>query len=214
MLELGRNTITMDGMTAFADHAYPNQLGFLEVELTANHIDWSIVTEVEIHLSYSGPDGWQCQETFCFTKARRDAQQWQLRFSTLDARMITYQCSYRLKDGSRYRLEPVTTGATKINVPNPFYRIPIEFTPLYEPGEVRLIFVDVQYTDPENDHIAHARLRLAGNSLDSTWTTLNIVDPTQRTFRYRISHIDNDDTLIRGPYIETKATLIGVDPFQ
>lgn len=188
-----------------------DHLGFLEVEASASRIDWLAVGEVELLLSYQAASGWNRTDRFYFTETSDQTKAWRLRLSDPNIREYTYELIYRLKDGTERRIDPVTTEATRIIIPNPFFNLDIEFIPLYFPGEVRMVFIDVAYSDEENQYVLRERLRMDGNSFQSGQLRLRLIDPSKNSFRYRLIIIDSGGSLIRKPFVETKETLIGVD---
>lgn len=187
-------------------------LGFLEVEISPSLIDWSVVGDVEVQLSYQAPNGWQRRDSFFFDASNRTSKYWKMRLSQPTARSYRTQFVYRLKDGSQRTSEALTTEASKVAIPNPFYAIALEFLPLYNKGQLRMVFIDVEYRDPKSDNYFYQdRLRLDGNSIDSAIMRLQVVDPSKRTYRYRITVVGSNSSLHRGQFVETSETLIGVD---
>lgn len=187
-------------------------LGFLEVEISPSLIDWSVVADVEAQLSYIAPTGWQRRDSFFFDGSSHAAKSWKLRLSQPEARSFQSQFIYRLKDGSQRTSELITSEATKVAIPNPFFAIAVEFLPLYAQGQLRMIFIDVEYADPENgNYLYQERLRLDGNSVNSAMVRLQVIDPAKRAYRYGFTVVGNDGSMTRGQFVETSETLIGVD---
>lgn len=200
-------TITEDRTLLINPFAH---LGFLEIELAPTQIDWGIVSAIEAHLRYESPGGWRREKSFYFTADDQANRTWQLRLSYPEARDYAYQFRFTLNDGRELVGEPVTTRATRIAVTDPFYGINIEFIPLYSPAQVRMVFIDVEYDDPENNYFRQERIQLAGGRVDPAPLRLSIIDPTKRTYSYRFTFIGTDNSLARGAWVETTETLIGV----
>jgi len=188
-----------------------DRLGFLEIEVSPSLIDWTLVSDVEVQLLYEDSGGWRNRETIHFTSSSTGAKYWKLRLNNREEGTYSYVIHYQLKDGNKSTIEVSNITATKIAVPNPFFKIDVEFIPLFMPGDVRLIFIDVEYEDIENDFRIQKRVRLNGTDIDSVKVQLNIVNGLKRTFSYRYTIIGNDNKMTRRAFVETTETLIGVD---
>lgn len=116
-----------------------------------------------------------------------------------------------MKDGSTRKTDPMTTRALVVPVDDPFVgALDIEFIPLFDPAIVRMAFIDVEYKDPENNYEREERLKLAGNATDSVKLRISLVNPTKRKFNFRLTFVDNNNQMNRGPFVETEETLIGI----
>lgn len=186
-----------------------DHLGFLEIEVSPSLVDWTVVSSVDVHLAYTSPTGWNPKETFSFAQDRNAVQTWKLRLSDAEARAFTYHCEYRLRDGSVQTMEPVTGETTKIAVPNPFYVIAVDFVPLFDTNLIRMVFIDIEYDDPDNELQVRERLRLTTET-EPVKFRLNVEDPKKRLFRYRFTFVGKDNSLQMGEFVETSETLIGV----
>ncbi len=186
-----------------------DKIGFLNIEVSTTPIDWELVADAEVELLYSAPSGWIKRETMFFTKQVNAPQNWKLRISDPEARSYTYRIKYHLKDGTTQLIDWQQTEASKVIIPNPFHMLDVEFIPFYLPGEVRMVFIDLEYEDTDNNHKVVKRLRLNGNSMESAIAKLPIIDFAKQQFRYRLTFVGNTG-LKRGAFITTKETLIGV----
>lgn len=185
-------------------------LGFQEVRVFPNRIDPGIIESVDVHLRYESPSGWKREKTFMLTPDS-EPQFWKLRLTDPTARAYTYAFVYHLKDGSTKETEPVSTQATAIPVDDPFEdALDIEFVPLFDPGQVRMLFIDFEYNDPGNSYKRTERLRLTGDSVDPVKLQISLMDVTKRLFRYRLTFIGTDNQMRRGSFIETEDTLVGI----
>lgn len=190
--------------------------GFLDVAVHCDEIDWTIVASVDVDLHIDA-DGWVDERTLHFTAERAGPQHWQLRLENRQANDYRYRVTYRLDDGDTITTDAVEVinGASQIAVPNPFYRLEVEFIPLFDQEAYRMVFVDVEYRDDENDHDQQARLRFPGTGLDSRHAVLHLLDPSKRTFQYQLTFVGVDQQLTREPARSTQSTLIGVgDPLD
>lgn len=187
-----------------------DSLAFLEVVVSATQVDWSQVSDVELHLSYETEDGWSQKDTLFFSEGSPADQTWKIRSSDMDNKSYTYFLKYQMKDGNVRETEPKTTETTRISITNPLKTLNIEFIPLFTPGSVKMIFIDIEYDDPDNDYEVKERLKLEGSVTDPVSFDLNIVDDSKGTYRYRTTTVGTDNSLNRNEEVETKETLIGI----
>ncbi|NER83049.1 MAG: hypothetical protein F6K42_26540 [Leptolyngbya sp. SIO1D8] len=118
---------------------------------------------------------------------------------------------HHLKDGTTRTTEAIATQATKLPINDPFEQaLEIEFIPLFDPSQVRMVFIDVEYTDKANRYERRERLRLDGNSFDPVSLRISLIDSVEKTFRYRLTFVGTDNRLRREAFVETKETLIPV----
>lgn len=188
-----------------------DSLAFLEVVASASQVDWTQVSDVELHLSYEIADGWSQKDTLFFSEGSPADQTWKIRSSDIDNKSYTYSVKYQMKDGNVRETEPKTTEATRISVSNPLKTLNIEFIPLFSPGAVKMIFIDIEYDDPDNDYEVKERLKLEGSVTDPVSFDLNIVDDSKGVYRYRTTTVGTDNSLNRNEEVETNETLIGID---
>ncbi|MEL6160751.1 MAG: hypothetical protein AAFR18_16195 [Cyanobacteria bacterium J06627_32] len=184
-------------------------LGFLSVDVFPDQIDAGIIQSTDVHLKYESPEGWVKERVF-LVKPDSPSQFWQLRLSDREARTYTYHLVHHLEDGSTRTTEPVTQSATKLPISDPFESaLNLEFIPLLD-ADVRLAFVDVEYSDPENSYERQERLTLQPGAFDPVKLRISLVNPDQKTFRYRLTVVKNDNSMRRDAFVETTETLIAV----
>ena len=185
-------------------------IGFLDVRVFPNRIDKGIVDSTDVHLLYQDRSGWT-QERIINVIPGSEPQFWKLRLNDPRAKDYTYWFVHNMKDGSTKQTEHFITSARAVSVDDPFEgKIEIELIPLYDPSSVRMVYVDVVYSDPENQYEREERVKLMGNASDSVKVFISLMDPSKRTFKYRFTFIGSDNNMRRGPFIETLETLIGV----
>jgi hypothetical protein len=188
-----------------------DSLVFLDIIASASQVDWEEVADVELHLSYKSGDGWTEKSTLFFAENNAEDQHWKIRSSDTENKAITYFNIYRMKDGSVRQTDPATTEATRILISNPLKAIDIEFIPLYAPGSVKTIFIDVEYDDMENALQVKERIKMDGALNTSVNFALHVIDDTKGGYRYQTTVLGNDNTLKRKEKVETNETLIGVE---
>ena len=186
------------------------QLGFLSVEVFPNSIDAGVIESTEVNLHYASPNGWTQEKSF-FVTPEAPPQVWKLRLSDPTARDYSYHLVHHLKDGTTRSTESVTTRAAKLPVNDPFEQaLEIEFIPLFDSSAVRMVFIDFEYSDPANNYERRERLRLAGDSFEPVSLRISLIDPSLKTFRYRLTFVGNDNRMQREAFVETQETLIPV----
>ncbi len=185
-------------------------IGFLEVRVFPAQVDWDLVDAVNVLLHYEGPTGQRHDRDLRFTKATPEAF-WRLRLTDPAARDYTYRLVYTMKDGTTRESEPVTTRATSIPFSDPFEgSLEIEFIPLFDPSTVRMVFIDFQYDDDANNYHRQERLQLRDDLINPVSLSISLMDPTKRTFKYRVTYVGTDNSMTQQPTVETEETLIGL----
>ncbi|MFK7693015.1 hypothetical protein [Paenibacillus sp. HJGM_3] len=188
-----------------------DSLGFLEIQVRPASVDWGVVDSIDVHLAYQPPGGAEQTKHLVLTQSS-DVQTWKLRLDDRTARSYTYRFVHHLKDGTTRDTEPVTSQAALIPVDDPFPgAIQVEFIPLFESAKVKMVYIDVEYEDTENQYRREERLKLMGNQADSVQLNLALLNPALKTYRYRYTFIGTDNSMHRGPFVETAETLIPVE---
>lgn len=185
-------------------------IGFLEVQVKPAKIDWGVVNSVDVHLVYPQAGGGRLEKTLVLSP-QSEPQTWKIRLDDRKARTYTYQFVHHLKDGTTRETEPVASQAALVPVDDPFPgSIDIEFLPLYDSEKIETVFIDLEYTDPDNHYRREERLKLTGEQTDSARLVIAVMNPALKTFRYRLTFIGTDHSMRRGAFIETAETLVPV----
>ena len=183
-------------------------IGFHEISIFPNRIDEGIVDLTHVHLNYSNSSGWTRTKTL-MVNPDSEAQFWKLRLSNPQETEFTYQFVHHLKNGSIIEEEPVTSSVAAIPVNDPFESaLALEFVPLWDTATTRMVFLDVEYEDVENDYRRTERFRLDSHSFESVKLRIALLDSTRRSYRYRTTFVSTDNQIQRDPFIVTEETLI------
>ena len=186
-------------------------IGFLEVRVFPNHMDAAVIESTDVHMTYQPPDGAPVQEKIINVIPGSAQQFWRLRLDNPNARDYSYRFVHHLKDGTVREELPVTTRATALPVDDPFVRpLKVDFVPTFDPTTTRLVFIDVEYDDQANNYHREERLTLQGNAVDPVQLNISLIDPNQRTYRYRLTFVGTNNQMRRDAFIETTETLISV----
>lgn len=197
---------TIDRTLVVTPHEH---LGFLEVRVIANRIDAEMVDRIEVALAYDDPSGWQARDTF--TVRPGDAPKaWKIRTSSSDAREYSYTLTHHLKDGAPPIVdEPVVTSANAVSVDDPFPdALEIDLVPAWDPAVVRLVFVDIAYSDPPNGIERSERIQFAGADQATKRLRLALRDRKQRSFTWKAMFVRADNGTVQRPPETTTETLI------
>jgi hypothetical protein len=186
-----------------------NQIGFLDVQLVPDKIDWGVMESIKVVLEYTDSGGWSRSKTFLFTESTQ-AQRWQLRLNKRDERVYRQSFTYRLQDGTEKTAGPISTQATLVPVTDPLPGVlAIEFVPLFDKATTSTVFIDFEYADPANNYTRTARLRMPADAVDPLPLRISLFDPKQTKFRYRFTFV-RGTAMDQKPFIETADTLVGV----
>jgi hypothetical protein len=201
---------TLDRTLVVTPHEH---LGFLEVQIIANRIDAEMIDRIEVALAFDDPSGWQARDTF-IVRAGDQPKAWKVRSSSREKREFSYTLTHHLKDGNAPIVdEPVLTSANAVSVDDPFPNaIEIDLVPAWDPAAIRLVFVDIAYSDPTNGIERTERLEFAGADQTTRHLRLAIRDRTQRTFTWKALFVGVDNSRKELPPEPTSETLIPLSP--
>lgn len=190
-------------------HPFDN-LVFLDVTVSVSNIDFTRVAQVAVQLTYLANNGWLQRDTLFFTSDNVVDQHWKIRSADINNKSYTYAITYKMKTGAVWNKEEVKTEVTQLAVINPLKAIPIEFIPLFLANSIKTVFIDIEYTDAENDYHIKDRLKLDGNATDSVTYLLHVIDDAKRNYTYQTTFIGTDNSIKRNEWVETKETLIAL----
>lgn len=186
-----------------------DHIGFLDVQLVPDRIDWGVVESIKVKLDYADSAGWSRTKTFLFTE-QTAIQHWRLRLNKKDERAYTQTFVCRLKDGTEKTTEPVTTEATLVPVSDPLPgELAVEFVPLFDSSSITMVFIDFEYEDPANDYSRTERMRVARDAVEPIPLRISLFDPAHKKFRYRFTFV-RAGQMDQKPFVETEDTLVGV----
>ena len=186
-------------------------LGFFDIEISAEQIDWEAVVNVEVKIEYQPAEGDNKTKNVYFSNSSPKKKNWKLRLNELSMNLLLYTTIYTLETGEKITIDNQVAEGTKILVDNPLTKLEIEFLPLFPPDEIRMVYIDVEYEDITNNYTFSDRVKLNGDSTKSEIVNLYLRDDSQEIFSYRFTFIDKENKLKRGSFITTNETLIGVD---
>lgn len=184
-------------------------LGFLEVSVFPHEIDSEIVDWIDVHLAYTYADNTVLEKVLLVLPTSAP-QSWKVRLDDPAAHTYTYRLVHHLKNGTTREQGPFSSRATALPVNDPFPdALEIEVIPLWSTA-TRLVFLDLEYNDPDNSYRRTLRLTLPGDSSEPRHVRIALIDPKKRTFRYRQTIIFKDSSQKRGPFVETEEELLSV----
>jgi hypothetical protein len=187
-----------------------DDLGFLELQIFPNRIDAGIVEAIDVALTYD--DGATFQRADTFRVLPTSAPQfWRLRLTQPAQRVWQASFTHHLKNGEQRTTGPIASDAAFLPVDDPFEgALDIRAIPLFQPGTVQRVFVDVLYVDEGNGYRREERLDIPGNTTEPVALRIALLDPARRTFRHRVTIVTTDGQLIQQAPVDGEETLIGV----
>jgi hypothetical protein len=186
-------------------------LGFLEINVVPNRIDWGVVQSVDVALRYDDQaSGFRKETTLFFTK-ETPAQQWKLRLSTPEARTYFSQFTFHLQDGTKRTGEEHEMTATAVAVDDPFEgALELLFIPAFEAATTRTVFIDVIYDDPANKYHREERLRVESTDMREATLRIALFNRALRGYRYRFTFVDSDGSVRRSKLVDGSETIMSV----
>jgi hypothetical protein len=190
-------------------------MGFMEISVMPHRMDKGVLEYTEVQLTYKGASGWTKKKSFNVTPDSA-AQVWKLRLSDPAARSYSYTLIHHLKDGTTRAAPPVAAHDSAIMVDDPFDQaIEIVFIPLFQAANVRRLFVDVEYSDPDNNYQRAEQIEMPGTQTQEVRLRIALMDGTKNKFRYRLTYVTASGQMVRNPWVDTTEPLVGIpDPGQ
>jgi hypothetical protein len=186
-----------------------DHLGFLDVQVLPDKIDWQVMESITVQLRYEDSAGWAAKKDVLLTSGAA-AQRWRLRLSKKNELAYTYRVVHRLKDGTEKVEGPFLTQATALPISDPLPgELAIEFVPLFPKAGVSMVFIDLRYEDAASNYKREERLRIAGNAVEPVPLRIALFDPKRRRFSYRLTFV-REGAMDQRAFIETDETLVGI----
>jgi hypothetical protein len=185
-------------------------LGFLEAKIFPHRMDPGILESTEVFLEYQDPGGWNQRSSFIVTPDSQP-QFWKVRLSDPTARSYTYRFVHHLKDGSIRESQALATQASAIAVDDPFRdALELLFFPALDASQTKMVFVDVEYHDADNNYHREERLKILGNATNEVSLRIAQLNPNKKMFKYQFTFIGANGQIRRAPPVETEESFISV----
>lgn len=187
-----------------------DDLGFLELQIFPNRIDAGIVEAIDVTLTYDDGATFRRADTFRVLPTS-PPQFWRLRLTQPTQRVWQASFTHHLKNGEQRSTGPIASDASFLPVDDPFEgALDIRAIPLFQPGTVRRVFVDVLYVDAGNGYRREERLDIPGSATEPVALRIALLDPALRTYRHRVTIVTADGQFIQQAPVDGEETLIGV----
>ncbi|MFD4959726.1 hypothetical protein [Microbacterium sp. NPDC058389] len=185
-------------------------VGFLEVAVQANRVDWQVVDSIDVFLRHESGGKVQ-EEQLPLSKGAPGPVSWKVR-TDVGARDYTYRLVHHLKDGTiKETTSREPSRAALLPVDDPFPgALTVTLVPLLDPATTRMAFVDIDYTDAANGYTRAERLTIQPTAVDPIDLSLALMDPQQRTYRYQVTVVGKDNKMTKLPPVETSDDLVAV----
>jgi hypothetical protein len=85
----------------------------------------------------------------------------------------------------------------------------VVFFPFFDGSQVRKVFVDVEYNDPDNRYQRKERLEIPGTATDEIRFRIALMNPARRRFKYRVTFVTTTGVRQKPP-IETEDTIVSI----
>lgn len=171
----------------------PDDVSMLRVRVEPGPVDWDLVERIETRLSYDDEaNGFHTDRTFLLGAASQPAD-WVVRLSDPSLRSYTVQNVWYMKDHSELAGEPYVEDTPHLFVKDPFdHRLEIRVRPEVDPATVRRIHVEIEYSDPRNDHQVTKSIDLEGPDFMPQTVMVPVMDPRRREYTYSVTLIKTD----------------------
>lgn len=195
-------------------HVNPfEELGFLNISVEPTEIDWKAVARVDLFLTYDEDPNYTLEKQMVFTQSKDAPQTWKLRTTNPELREYSHRAEFLLTDGSVRVVEGDPRRATSLALNDPFDdALKITFVPVFPSNALRLVIVEVEYFDQENNYRRNERVEFEGDQLDPEELRIAIFNSEFRTFSLRTLFVGTDNSIRQVVTPETTDTLIVVAP--
>ena len=187
-------------------------LGFLQISVSADRIDPSVVDRIEVPLQYQAPSGWQASTTI-IVRPGGVAQFWKLRIADKTARTYTYSTNCYLKDGTLISSPQVSSTASAIIVSDPFLgAINLTLQPAFSAAAYSLAIVEVSYKDAAHNYSFQTTQQIQAGTTTAPIVHIPIIDRALNSYQYRLTFITTGNQQQLGNYNTATDPLLVVLP--
>ena len=191
-----------------------SDFGFLEVRVVPGDLDADMIDFTDVQLHYEDPGRWSRDKLITLRPAGGQ-QSWKLRLTDPNRRGFSYKLLHHLKDGSTRETEPVSTNIPLVTVNDPFQEpLMIELFPNYQPGDFKLVIVDVTYEDPGFTHSRAQQVRFLPDETESRRVRYARTDASVGSFSLQTTILRNDNSVRRLPAITLENPLVFLGEFM
>lgn len=187
-------------------------LGFLQISVSGDRIDSTVVDRIEVPLQYQAPSGWQTSTTIV-VRPGGAPQFWKLRIADKTARTYTYSTNCYLKDGTLISSPQVSSTASAIIVSDPFLgAINLTLQPAFSATAYSLAIVEVSYKDTSHNYSFQTTVQIQAGTTPAPTVHIPIIDRTLTSYQYRLTFITTANQQQQGNYNTASDPLLVVLP--
>lgn len=188
--------------------------GSIPVAIVALDFPWEMYSNVEVSLRYSDEENGINIDDHFLLNAENTEEIWKM--FTLDPAKTTfsYKIIYRAVDHRDIEMPWTDTDEEKITIRDPFpKKRRLTLVPAVNWEEVKNIFVDITYEDPENEVREEHTASFSQTSSDPKEIVLQqFKDPEKRIMQYKVTMIFADGRILEIPTCQTLADRIFLTP--
>jgi hypothetical protein len=187
-------------------------LGFLQVSVSADRVDPSLVDRIEVPMQYQSPSGWQTSTTI-IVRPGGVPQFWKLRLADKDARTYTYSTNCYLKDGTLISTPQVSSTASAVIVSDPFVgAINLILQPAFDPTAYSLAIVELSYQDAAHSYSFQTTVQIPPGAAAAPKVHIPLINRTLNSYQYRLTFITTTSQQRQGSYITATDPMLVVSP--
>ncbi|MBY5974192.1 hypothetical protein KUV28_17680 [Ferrimonas balearica] len=183
------------------------ELGFIDIRIVAGEMDAAMLHHSEVTLSYEG-GGWSTSKVFV-VKPGDAEQHWKLRTDDPDARRFSYTILHHMTDGTVRDGDSAETELTMVSVNDPFDDpISVEFVPNIDTASVAQVFLQITYSDPDNDYDRTATMTFRSTDLQPQTLRLARFDDGPREISVKATSMGTDNSVTRHATVTTAESFV------
>jgi hypothetical protein len=187
-------------------------LGFLQISVSADRLNASLVDRIEVPLQYQAASGWQASTTIVL-RASNTPQVWKLRLADKTVNTYTYGVNCYLKSGALISTPPVSTTATAVIVNDPFVNtIQLTLQPSLNPSVYSLALIEITYQDTPNNYSFQTTAQITAGTTTTSTVSIPIMNGLLTSYQYRLTFVTVANQTQQGSYITATDPLILVAP--
>ena len=170
------------------------------IELDATSVPFEDYPVVEAHVHFRDEaNGLRQRESFRFD-AETPKQTFKLFYIDPDTRSFDVRIVYRAKDNQDIELPMMRRVDELVTIENPFPdKRKLQVVPAVNWNDVSMVFVDLTYSDPDNDINETASLTFSPEEKKPQVFEANLKDPMKRAVSYKVTILFNDGGMTEVP---------------
>lgn len=182
--------------------------GFYDIRLVPGDLDADMIDSTDVHLHYEHPGRWS-RDKVVTVRPGGPEEHWKLRLSDPELHTFRYRFSHRLKDGTTVEGTQVITDVPLVMVNDPYDEpLVVELFPNYNVTSIKMLLVDVRYTERGATRERVQQLRFGPIDTESRRVRFARTDPASTVYSVQLTILGLDNSVRRLSPIRLENTVV------